>query len=202
MSTRAAIASVSVVALAVVVGIALLGDLRSPLSWRTGAGEKQTTGESRLAERFPPFEMTRTVTRGDFETNVLHLVYSDYRNWKATLVSSTRESSPVGTGQEVRDGRLVGHPNAESRRGYPIPGPWFLDEQGFVRRASASPGSMLLTETVGRDLVVVVVRDDIRLEMHFDIETGIPVFFEDVTNGRIYERHEVASLISQGRRIR
>ncbi len=202
MSTRAAIAIVSVVALAVVVGIALLGDLRSPVSWRTDAGEKQTTGESRLPERFPPFEMTRTVTRGDFETNVLHLVYTDYRNWKETLVSSTRESSPVGTGQEVRDGRLVGHPDAASARGYPIPGPWFLDEQGFVRRANASPGSTLMTETVGRDFVVVVVRDDIRLEMHFDIETGIPVFFEDVTNGRLYERHEVTSLISQGRRIR
>ena len=59
-----------------------------------------------------------------------------------------------------------------------------------------------MTETVGRGFVVVVVRDDIRLEMRFDIETGIPVFFEDVTNGRVYERHAVTSLISQGRRIR
>lgn len=202
MSTRAAITIVSVVALAVVVGIALLGDLRSPVSWRTDAGEKLTTGEPRLPERFRPFEMARTVTSGDFETNVLHLVYTDYRNWKETLVSSTRESSPVGTSQEVRDGRLVGHPDAESPRGYPIPGPWFLDAQGLVRRANASPGSTITTETVGGDFVVIVVRGDIRLEMHFDIETGIPVFFEDVTNGRLYERHEVTSLISQGRRIR
>ena len=127
---------------------------------------------------------------------------AERRRLQETLVSSTGGSSRVGTGREVRDGRRVGHPEAESTRAYLVPGPWFLDAQSFVGRAIASPGSTLTTETVGPDFVVIVVRDDTRLEVRFDIESGIPVFFEDVTSGRLYERHEVTSLISQRRRIR
>ena len=136
--------------------------------------------------------MTREVTtaRG---TDVFLLVYEDYTTWELTLTSSTRDPSRVGLWDKADA--------SEEAVGYHVPGPWFGDARGFIRRGLAAPGTTLTTATIGLEQVVTLSRGTERTVIRFDIATGIPVSFEVSDSGRILQSHRVTSLQSEGRVI-
>ena len=131
-------------------------------------------------DSFPAFEMTREVTRGD-TTRVYQFVYDDNGAWRETLVSSTTSPNSIGW---YREGS-----------GNHIPGPWFFTKGSFIARSGAPRNATVLTERIGSDDVVTVIRSFERTEARYDVATGILVRLERRIAGRMVERHVVTSLV-------
>ena len=159
-----------------------------------------------LPERYPAFDMTRTITNGS-GTETWRLTYTDAKTWRITLISSTVDPSRIGDYEELSNGVLTvserGHVSTtEAGVGYNVPGPWLLHEEWHVRRANASSGVTLTVETCGDDKTLTATKGTSRVEASFDVSTGIPVGYKITEGGVVVESHVVTSLVSQGETIR
>ena len=160
---------------------------------------------SSTVERFPAFDMTRSVTT-QAGTDVLRLVYTDHLTWRETVVSSTADPSRAGDYQELRNGVFTQSVRGETITsepgvGYRVPGPWLVDEQWFTNRASAA-GAALATYTTDSDIGLSLAKGSQQTDIRFDSDTGIPVSFKVTDSGVVVEHHQITSLTSGGRTIR
>ena len=137
---------------------------------------------------FPAFEMTREVTRDD-GTEVYQFVYGEDETWLETLVSSTADPDRVGHYRQGHGYHIWG-------LGYHMPGLWFGDAGSLKGRARRAGAATMITKQVGSEEVVTIVRGFDRTEARFDAATGILVYVEFRTAGRVIERHVVTSLVT------
>ena len=99
-------------AVAVVAVVAVGGFIHTAgyTSFLTGSADPlsvdDATASETLPERYPSFEMTRTVVKGS-GTEVWQLVYTNHATWKLTLISSTSDPSRVGDYEALRDRGLT-----------------------------------------------------------------------------------------------
>ena len=138
--------------------------------------------------------------------------YTDDRNWTLTQLSSPDPNGVTGQGviQQVSSGRstvivlgeiiATGRVAANARE---IPGPWFISARGFAHYPQG-PGSPLsrATQNGGRHSVYSLTNGDERTSYIYHAETGIPVGFERVVDGRVVELHRTTSLVlASGKRL-
>ena len=204
IADRRLVAAAAVIAAVVVIGGAIR--LTGVASLPATPGDAEPTTDASPGERFPAFEMTRSVTTAA-GTDVLRLVYTDHATWKETVVSSTSYPSRTGDYQELRDGVFTVFARGETFTsdpglGYRVPGPWFVDEEWLARRAAAAEGVTLTKRTVGSDTTLILATGEDRTEVRFDAVTGIPVSFKVIDSGVLVQHHQVTSLVSGGQTIR
>ena len=206
IADRRLVAAAAVIAAVVVIGGAIRLTGVASLPATPGDAEPTTATAASPGERFPAFEMTRSVTTA-VGTDVLRLVYTDHETWKETVVSSTSDPSRAGDYQELRDGVFTVFARGETFTsdpglGYRVPGPWFVDEEWLARRAAAAEGVTLTRHAVGSDTTLVLATGEDRTEVRFDAATGIPVSFKVFDSGVLVQHHQVTSLVSGGQTIR
>ena len=158
-----------------------------------------------LAEPFPAFIMTHTVTTAS-GTDTYRLDYTNNATWKHTLIGSTANPSRVGYYKELRNGVVTTfihgeYITSEAGVGYHVPGPWLTTQQWLSGRAAAGAGTMA-TQTVGNTATLTLSSGGDSTQFKFDTATGIPVGYTATDGGSVVERIEVTSLTSGGTRIR
>ena len=186
----------------------MLGALASIVALRGDAGVGTAASVAPTPANFPPFAMISEVitTRG---VDTMLLEYQAANSWKETVLASTDEFR-IGRSRETRDAKYrevifgktfqMDEPNDGSVH---IPGPWFGPQDRVVGRAAAGKGVTYALGSVNGNPKVQVTTSLGTDEYVFHDETGIPLEYRRIVDGKIVLERRVTSLVlGSGERIR